>query len=117
MSIPITMRAIRKRLASMKPPAPPICEPVPDLKAERSPSTPSHHAQESIPATLPSALFSPEPMEEDGLPSPPGRYVMSVAAGPAVDGANTDAVANPSPCASVGVYSHWVASSLPAELI
>uniref|UniRef100_A0A8B9LGG8 Mediator of RNA polymerase II transcription subunit 1 n=1 Tax=Astyanax mexicanus TaxID=7994 RepID=A0A8B9LGG8_ASTMX len=68
MSIPITMRAIRRRIASLRPPAP-------------------HH------------------------------YVMSVAAAPAVDGANTDAVANPSPCASMSVYSHWGTSSLPAELI
>uniref|UniRef100_W5LIK0 Mediator of RNA polymerase II transcription subunit 1 n=1 Tax=Astyanax mexicanus TaxID=7994 RepID=W5LIK0_ASTMX len=68
MSIPITMRAIWRRIASLRPPAP-------------------HH------------------------------YVMSVAAAPAVDGANTDAVANPSPCASMSVYSHWGTSSLPAELI
>ncbi|XP_072535252.1 mediator of RNA polymerase II transcription subunit 1-like [Salminus brasiliensis] len=95
MSIPITMRAVRKRIATLRPPAPLFPEPACVLKAESSPS----------------------PMEEDGLPSPPGHYVMSVAAAPAVDGANTDAVANPSPCASVSVYSHWGASSLPAELI
>ncbi|KAG9276711.1 mediator of RNA polymerase II transcription subunit 1-like isoform X1, partial [Astyanax mexicanus] len=116
MSIPITMRAIRRRIASLRPPAPQFPEPVCALMAEGSPSVAPHSAVESFPVTLPTALLSPEPMEEDG-PSPPSHYVMSVAAAPAVDGANTDAVANPSPCASMSVYSHWGTSSLPAELI
>ncbi|MCI4374139.1 hypothetical protein PGIGA_G00002830 [Pangasianodon gigas] len=114
MSIPITLRALRKRISSLRPPELP---PDSSRKAESSSSTPAHCAVENTPAILPSALLSPEPMGEDDLPSNPGHYVMSVAATPAVDGANTDAIANPSPCASVGVYSHWVASSFPAELI
>lgn len=77
-------------------------------------STPGHCAVQNTPAIVPSAMLSPEPMEEDQLPSNPGHYVMSVAAAPAVDGANTDAIAKGSPCASVGVYSHWVANTFPA---
>ncbi|XP_053093121.1 mediator of RNA polymerase II transcription subunit 1 isoform X3 [Pangasianodon hypophthalmus] len=116
MSIPITLRALRKRISSLRAPELPL-EPDSSRKAESSSSTPAHCAVENTPAVLPSAVLSPEPMGEDDLPSNPGHYVMSVAAAPAVDGANTDAIANPSPCASVGVYSHWVASSFPAELI
>ncbi|XP_017316733.1 mediator of RNA polymerase II transcription subunit 1 isoform X2 [Ictalurus punctatus] len=116
MSIPITLRAIRKRLSSLRPPALPL-EPESARKAVSSSSTPAHCAVENTPAILPPAMLSPEPMEEDGLPSNPGHYVMSVAAAPAVDVANTDAIANRSNCASVSVYSHWVASSFPAELV
>ncbi|KAF4087827.1 hypothetical protein AMELA_G00075730 [Ameiurus melas] len=116
MSIPITLRAIRKRLSSLRPPALPL-EPESARKAEGSSSTPAHCAVENTPAILPSAMPSPKPMEEDELPSNPGHYVMSGAAAPAVDVANTDAIANRSPCASVSVYSHWVASSFPAELV
>ncbi|KAI4904299.1 hypothetical protein NFI96_010888, partial [Prochilodus magdalenae] len=100
MSIPITMRAIRKRMASLRPPASLVSEPVSVLKAESPPSTIPYHAVDSVPVTLSPALLSPEPMEEDALPSPPGHYVMSVTAAPAVDDVNTDAVANPSLCAS-----------------
>ncbi|XP_053485887.1 mediator of RNA polymerase II transcription subunit 1 [Ictalurus furcatus] len=116
MSIPITLRAIRKRLSSLRPPALPL-EPESARKAASSSSTPAHCAVENTPAILPSAMLSPETMEEDELPSNPGHYVMSVAAAPAVDVANTDAIANRSNCASVSVYSHWVASSFPAELV
>ncbi|KAI5606478.1 mediator of RNA polymerase II transcription subunit 1-like, partial [Silurus asotus] len=116
MSIPITLRAIRKRISSLKPPALPL-EPEPARKVESSSSTPPHSAVENTSAILPSTVLSPEPMEADSLPSNPGHYVMSVAAAPAVDGANTDTIANRSPCASVGVFSHWVASNFPAELI
>ncbi|KAM9489502.1 mediator of RNA polymerase II transcription subunit 1-like [Clarias gariepinus] len=113
MSIPITLRAIRKRISSLRAPALPI-----ELKkAENSISTPTHCAVENTPAILPSAVLSPEPMEEDELPSNPAHYVMSVAAAPAVDDANTDAIANRSPCVSVGVHSHWVASGFPSEMI
>ncbi|KAG7336326.1 hypothetical protein KOW79_001019 [Hemibagrus wyckioides] len=117
MSIPITLRAIRKRISSLRPPALPL-EPDSARKAsESSSSTSAHSAVENAPAVLPSAVLSPEQMEEDELPTNSGHYVMSVAAAPAVDGTNTDAIANRSPCASVGVYSHWVASNFPAKLI
>lgn len=115
MSIPITLRAVRKRLSSLKSPAQPL-EPDSARNAASSFPTPPppHCAVENTSAVLPSAVLSPEPIEEEKLPSNPGHYVMSVAAAPAVDGPNTDAIANRSPCASVGVYSHWVASSFPA---
>lgn len=113
MSIPITLRAVRKRLSSLKSPALPL-EPDSTRNAKSPSSTPAQCALENSPAILPTAVLSPEPMEEDELPSNPGHYVMSVAATPAVDGSNTDAIANRSPRASVGVYSHWVASSFPA---
>uniref|UniRef100_A0AAR2KA16 Mediator of RNA polymerase II transcription subunit 1 n=1 Tax=Pygocentrus nattereri TaxID=42514 RepID=A0AAR2KA16_PYGNA len=109
LSIPITIRAIRKRMASMRSPACLISEPASVLTVE-SPST-IHHAVDSIPATIPTALLSPEPMEEDGLPSPPGHYVMSVAAAPVVD-INTDAVANPSPVPLwMSIHTGWPAAS------
>lgn len=101
MSIPITLRAIRKRISSLRPPALPF-EPDSAKKAsESSSSTSAHSAVENAPAVLPSAVLSPEQMEEDELPTNSGHYVMSVAAAPAVDGANTDVIANRSPCASV----------------
>ncbi|KAK3571589.1 hypothetical protein QTP86_015328 [Hemibagrus guttatus] len=115
MSIPITLRAIRKRISSLRPPAQPL-EPDSARKASESSSSTSAHS-ENTPVVLPSVVLSPEQMEEDELPNNSGHYVMSVAAAPAVDGANTDAIANHSPCASVGVSPHWVASSFPAKLI
>lgn len=116
MSIPITLRAIRKRISSLKPPALPL-EPDSAGKTKSLSFPPAHCAVENTPAVQPPSVLSPEPMEEDELPSNSGHYVMSVAAAPAVDGANTDTIANRSPCASVGVYSHWVANSFPAKLI
>ncbi|XP_062847261.1 mediator of RNA polymerase II transcription subunit 1-like [Trichomycterus rosablanca] len=117
MSIPITMRAIRKRISSLRIPAQPLSEPDSTPVAEGLPSTLPHRAEENSPAILSSAPNSPEPMEQEELPSNPSHYVMSVAATAAVDCTNTEVIANRSPCASVGVYSHWVASSIPAELI
>ncbi|TSK16054.1 Mediator of RNA polymerase II transcription subunit 1 [Bagarius yarrelli] len=116
MSIPITLRALRKRISILRPPALPL-EPDFAGKAEIPSSTLAQCAVENTPAVVPSATLSPEPMEEVELPAKPGHYVMSVAAASAVDGTNTDAIANHSPCASVGVYSPWVASSFPAELV
>lgn len=109
MSIPITLRAVRKRLSNLKPPEQPL-----EPESASSSSTPAHCAGENSPAVLPSSVLSPEANEEDELPSNPGHYVMSVAAAPAADSTNTDTLANRSPCASVGVYSHWVASSFLA---
>ncbi|XP_047666673.1 mediator of RNA polymerase II transcription subunit 1 isoform X8 [Tachysurus fulvidraco] len=115
MSIPITLRAIRKRITSLRPPALPL-----ESDSAKNPESSSSilaRSPENTSVVLPSAVLSPEPMEEDKLPTTSGHYVMSVAAASAVDGANTDVIANRSPCASVGVYSNWVASSFPAKLI
>ncbi|XP_066538814.1 mediator of RNA polymerase II transcription subunit 1-like isoform X2 [Hoplias malabaricus] len=81
MSIPITMRAIRKKMARMKTSVPLILKPACVLKAESSSSKYPHHAVASISTSLPTALLSPEPMvEEDVHPSCPAHYVMSMAA-------------------------------------
>ncbi|XP_051537916.1 mediator of RNA polymerase II transcription subunit 1 [Myxocyprinus asiaticus] len=78
MSIPITMRAIRRKVASvMTPPLP---------AADQEPTT----EMEGISSTTPPQV---------------------------ADNANTDAIANPSYCASLSVYSHWVTSGHPAEIL
>lgn len=69
---------------------------------------------EIISTVHPSASVSCE--DESIASPPPGYYLMSVD-GPAADNVNTDAVANCSPCASLGVYSYWATSGLPAELL
>ncbi|XP_051737352.1 mediator of RNA polymerase II transcription subunit 1 [Ctenopharyngodon idella] len=117
MSIPITMRAIRRKVSSLT--IRPLPAADPELTtAMESTSTP--HSDESvaeiISAVYPSASVSHEAIEEERMASSPGYYAMSVAS-PVADNVNTDAVANPSPCASLGVYSHWVTSGLPAELL
>lgn len=111
------MRAIRKKVSGLT--TRPLLAADPELTtAMESASTP--HSGESVPeiisAVYPSASVSREAVEEERMASSPGYYVMSVAS-PVADNVNTDAVANPSPCASLGVYSHWVTSGLPAELL
>lgn len=102
MSIPITMRAIRKKVSSLT--TRPVPVPDPELStAMEITSTPRSVSHEAV-------------QEERMASSPPGYYLMSVSS-PVADNANTDAVANPSPCASLAVYSHWVTSGLPAELL
>ncbi|XP_060776837.1 mediator of RNA polymerase II transcription subunit 1-like [Neoarius graeffei] len=111
MSIPITLRAIRKRISSLRPPALPL-KPDSARNAESSSSTPAHCAAEITPAVLPSAVLSPKPMEEDDLPSNPGHSDNSVVAAPAADGANTDAIANRSLCLSeCFIHAGWPAAS------
>ncbi|XP_048030588.1 mediator of RNA polymerase II transcription subunit 1 isoform X2 [Megalobrama amblycephala] len=117
MSIPITMRAIRRKVSSLTTHPLPAADPELTTAME---STSTPHSGESVPeiisAVYPSASVSREAVEEERMASSPGYYVMSVAS-PVADNVNTDAVANPSPCASLGVYSHWVTSGLPAELL
>ncbi|XP_073686441.1 mediator of RNA polymerase II transcription subunit 1-like [Garra rufa] len=87
MSIPITMRAIRRKAAGRTAPALPVADTESSTPME---STSTPHSDQSD-----ESMASPE----------------------AADNANTDAVANRSPCASLGVYSHWATSGLPAELL
>ncbi|XP_043082616.1 mediator of RNA polymerase II transcription subunit 1 isoform X2 [Puntigrus tetrazona] len=97
MSIPITMRAIRRKVTPLAAPAA-----VPESSAAPEISSVPREAAED--ASLAS-------------PPPPGYYLMSVS-GPVADNTvNTEAVANRSPCASLGVYSHWATGGLPAELL
>ncbi|XP_016401752.1 mediator of RNA polymerase II transcription subunit 1-like [Sinocyclocheilus rhinocerous] len=106
MSIPITMRAIRRKVASWMTPPVPAADPESSAVME----------SDIIRAVHPSASVSCEAVEDESVVSPSGRYLMSVAA-PVADNANTDAVANRSPCASLAVCLHWVTSGLPAELL
>ncbi|XP_050953659.1 mediator of RNA polymerase II transcription subunit 1 isoform X2 [Labeo rohita] len=114
MSIPITMRAIRRKVAGR---TLPLADRESSVAME---STLPPHSDQSVPdiisAVYPSASVSHEAVKDESMASPPGYYVMSVAA-PVADNANTDVVANRSPCASLGVYSHWATSGLPAELL
>uniref|UniRef100_A0A8C2GIA9 Mediator of RNA polymerase II transcription subunit 1 n=1 Tax=Cyprinus carpio TaxID=7962 RepID=A0A8C2GIA9_CYPCA len=104
MSIPITMRAIRRKVSGRTTPPEPAADPESSAAME----------SDVISAVHPSV--SHEAAEDESVTSPPGCSVMSVAA-PEPDNANTDAIANRSPCASLGVYSRWVTSGLPAELL
>uniref|UniRef100_A0A8C1JBX1 Mediator of RNA polymerase II transcription subunit 1 n=1 Tax=Cyprinus carpio TaxID=7962 RepID=A0A8C1JBX1_CYPCA len=104
MSIPITMRAIRRKVSGRTTPPEPAADPECSAAME----------SDVISAVHPSV--SHEAVEDESVTSPPGCSVMSVAA-PVADNANTDAFANRSPCASLGVYSRWVTSGLPAELL
>ncbi|XP_055039079.2 mediator of RNA polymerase II transcription subunit 1-like [Misgurnus anguillicaudatus] len=119
MSIPITMRAIRRKVANLMIHPSPVAEPPCTFKMESSSPTvavcPDVPDPDIKPAVYPSV--SQEANGEKSHPSSAGYYVMSVASTPVDDNANTDAVANPSPCASLGVYSHWVTSGVPAEFI
>ncbi|KAG1924993.1 mediator of RNA polymerase II transcription subunit [Pimephales promelas] len=110
MSIPITMRAIRKKVSPLTTRAKPV--PEPDLSTAME-ITSAPRSCESAPEIPHEAV-----QEERTASSSPGYYLMSVSS-PVADNANanTDAVANPSPCASLAVYSHWVTSGLPAELL
>ncbi|XP_077081111.1 mediator of RNA polymerase II transcription subunit 1-like isoform X2 [Siphateles boraxobius] len=101
MSIPITMRAVRKKVSSLTTQPVPVPDPEPSTAMEIT----------STPRSSESAV-----QEERTASSSPGYYLMSVPS-PVADNTNTDAVANPSPCASLAVYSHWVTSGLPAELL
>ncbi|KAA0704914.1 Mediator of RNA polymerase II transcription subunit 1 [Triplophysa tibetana] len=117
MSIPITMRAIRRTVASMKvhhSPDQSRCS-VMESNSLSTPVYPDVSGPNNMPALYPSA--SHEADGKNGLPSSAGYYVMSVGSPQAANNANTDAVANPSPCASLGVYSHWVSGGVPAELL
>lgn len=109
MSIPITMRAIRKKVSTLTPRPVPVPDPELSTAVE---ITPTPRSCESAPEICPPASVQ----EERTASSSPGYYLMSVSS-PVADNANTDAVANPSPCASLAVYSHWVTSGLPAELL
>ncbi|XP_057178334.1 mediator of RNA polymerase II transcription subunit 1 isoform X1 [Triplophysa rosa] len=117
MSIPITMRAIRRNVASMKvhPSPDPSCPPVVESTSLTTPVHRDVSGPNIMPALYPSA--SHEADGKNGLPSSAGYNVMSVGSAQAANNANTDAVANPSPCASLGVYSHWVSGGVPAELL
>ncbi|XP_016106441.1 mediator of RNA polymerase II transcription subunit 1-like isoform X2 [Sinocyclocheilus grahami] len=95
MSIPITMRAIRRKVASQ------TTTPVPAADPESSAAMES----DIIRAVHPSASVSHEAVEDESVVSPSGHHLMSVAA-PVADNANTDAVANRSPCASLAVCLH-----------
>lgn len=99
MSIPITMRAIRRKVT-------PAADPESSAAMEST--------DQSVPEII--STVSREAAEDDRMSSPPGYFLMSVA-GPAADNVNTDALANRSPCASLGVYSHWATSGLPEELL
>ncbi|KAK7118001.1 hypothetical protein R3I94_021744 [Phoxinus phoxinus] len=101
MSIPITMRAIRKKVSSQ------TSRPVPD---------PELSTAMEITSCEPASVSHEAVQEPRTASSSPGYYLMSVSS-PVADNANTDAVANPSPCASLAVYPHWVTSGLPAELL
>lgn len=116
MSIPITMRAIRRKVASIKvhPSRDPECAPVTESASLTTPVHPDV-SDPDMPAVYPSA--SHEADGENGLPSSAGYYVMSVGSAQAANNENTDAVANPSPRSSLDVYSHWVTDGLPAELL
>ncbi|XP_026094016.1 mediator of RNA polymerase II transcription subunit 1-like [Carassius auratus] len=96
MSIPITMRAIRRKVAGR------TTRPEPAADPESSAATESDVI----------SGVSHDAAEDESEASPAGSCVMSVS-----DHVNTDAVADRSPCASLGVYSHWVTSGLPAELL
>lgn len=108
------MRAIRRKVAGR---TLPLADRESSVAME---STSPPHSDQSVPdiisAVYPSASVSHEAVKDESMASPPGYYVMSVAA-PVADNANTDVVANRSPCASLGVYSHWATSGLPAELL
>lgn len=117
MSIPITMRAIRRKVSGLTTRPLPAADPELTTAMESTATPPSGQSvPEVIRAAYPSASVSHEAVEEEKMASSPSYYVMSVAS-PVTDNVNTDAVANPSPCASLGVYSHWVTSGLPAELL
>ncbi|XP_067290545.1 mediator of RNA polymerase II transcription subunit 1-like [Pseudorasbora parva] len=117
MSIPITMRAVRRKVSSLR--ARPVPAADPEINTDME-ITSAPLSDESVPEIDPSASASAsashEAAEEETMASSPGYYVMSVAS-PVADNTNTDAVANPSPCASLGVYSNWVTGGLPAELL
>ncbi|XP_056593738.1 mediator of RNA polymerase II transcription subunit 1 [Triplophysa dalaica] len=99
MSIPITMRAIRRTVAIMKghPSPDPSCGPVMESTSLTTPVCPDVSGPNIMPA-------SHEADGKNGLPSSAGYYVMAVGSAQAANNANTDAVANPSPCRSLGVY-------------
>lgn len=104
------MRAIRRKVT---PPSLPAADPESSAAMEST----DQSVPEIISTVHPSASISHEASEDESMASPlPSYYLMSVA-GPAADNANADAVANCSPCASLGVYSHWTTSGLPAELL
>lgn len=117
MSIPITMRAIRRKVASIKvhPSRDPECAPVTENASLTTPVHPDVSDPDIMPAVYPSA--SHEADGENHIPSSAGYNVMSVGSAQAANNENTDAVANPSPRSSLGVYSHLVTGGLPAELL
>lgn len=83
MSIPITMRAVCRRVVRLRSRPAPVSDP-----------------DEFV-------CVSAAVQEDIGVSLTPDFC----------DKANTDAFANPSPCASLGVYSHWASAGLPAELL
>lgn len=93
----------------------PSCGPVMESTSLTTPVYPDVSGPNIMPALYPSG--SHEADGKNGLPSSAGYYVMSVGSAQAANNANTDAVANPSPCASLGVYSHCVSGGVPAELL
>ncbi|XP_076827498.1 mediator of RNA polymerase II transcription subunit 1-like [Brachyhypopomus gauderio] len=125
MSIPITIRAIRKRVARMRCLPTRLSEHNSAVNSESLPPSPHLHTCSSPHCSrvksdshvLRLAPSSPETMEQHCLNSSPTHRVVFGAAGPVSDGANTDAVANPSPTVPVGVCSHQMASSFSPELI
>ncbi|XP_030623482.1 mediator of RNA polymerase II transcription subunit 1-like [Chanos chanos] len=118
MSIPITMRAIRRRLSSKMIATERPAKESTVAKIESDPITYPLHAKVSdavcIPDTNSSVPFSHNAVVTKDLPSPQTYYVMSVASAQAVD-VNTDAVPRPSPCPSVGVFSHLAVNGLSPE--
>uniref|UniRef100_A0A4W5M7S8 Mediator of RNA polymerase II transcription subunit 1 n=1 Tax=Hucho hucho TaxID=62062 RepID=A0A4W5M7S8_9TELE len=125
MSIPVTMRALNGRLSKRtcgeplpacsstistadgspaSPPLPMSCE------ADGSLSSGSGLESIGIPTTpSTAAMFSQDAMGPDATPmEAESAFYLSVATSLSVTEVNTNPTANPYPCASVGVYSHWI---------
>ncbi|KAF4096122.1 mediator of RNA polymerase II transcription subunit 1-like [Onychostoma macrolepis] len=110
MSVPITMRAIRRKVT---PPSLPAADPESSAAMEST----DQSVPDIISTVRPSASVSCDAAEDVIMASPPPVYYLMSVGDPAADNVNTDAVANCSPCASLGVYSHWATSGLPPELL